>query len=111
MLTDSRQLPPESDGIKLLRYARGKRWLFYHILSFNKIVLDILMEKYHIQVDHNTITQSTLLHNNIPGYDLPALNFMSPSEEPNENQILEENPLIYTYLENVLMHMIDEQDA
>ena len=79
--------------------------------AFNKIVLDVLTEKYHIQVDNNTITQSALLHNDIPGYDLPALDFVSPSEEADENQILEEDPQIYTHLENVLMHMIDEQDA
>ena len=80
--------------------------------AFNKIVLDVLMEKYHKQVDDNTITQSALLHNDIPGYDLPALNFVSPSKEPNKNQILEEeNPQIYTHLENMLVHMIDDQDA
>ena len=80
--------------------------------AFNKIVLDVLMEKYHIQVDDNTITQFALLYNNIPRYDLPALDFVSPSEEPDKNQILdEEDPQIYTHLENVLMHMIDEQDA
>ena len=80
--------------------------------TFNKIILDVLMEKYHIQVDDNTITQSTLLHNGILGYDLPALDFASPSEEPEENQILkEEDPQIYTHLENVLMYMTDEQDA
>ena len=63
-------------------------------------------------MDDNTITQSTLLHNNISGYDLPVLNFVSPSEEPDKNQILkEENPQICTHLENVLVHMIDEQDV
>ena len=90
----------------------AKDGYFTTYYAFNKIVLDILTEKFHMQVDDNTITQSTLLHNDIPGYDLPALNFVSPSEEPDGNQILEEeNPQIYTHLENVLVHMIDEQDA
>ena len=47
---------------------------------FNRIVLDVLMEKFDIQVDEDTITQLMLLHSNIPGYDLPAINFVSPSE-------------------------------
>ena len=45
-------------------------------------------------------------------YDLPALNFVSPSEELDEDHILEEEDTqIYTPLENVIMHIIDEQDA
>ena len=37
---------------------------------------------------------------------------MSPPEEAQENQILEEeDSMIYTHLEKVLIHMIDEQDA
>ena len=75
--------------------------------AFNKIVLDVLMEKFYIQVDDNTITQSAHLHN-----DMPTLDFVSPSKEPIKNQILEEkNPQIYTHLENMLVHMTDEQDA
>ena len=49
--------------------------------SFNRIVLDMLMEKFNIQVDDDTVTQSALLHSDIPGYDLPALDLVSPSEE------------------------------
>ena len=30
-----------------------------------------------MQVDEDTITQSTLLHSDIPGYDLPAIDFVS----------------------------------
>ena len=52
-----------------------------------------------------------LLCSDIPGYDLPALDFMSPSEEAQENHILKEDSMIYTYLEKVVIHMIDEQDA
>ena len=37
---------------------------------------------------------------------------MSPSEEAQEKNILkEEDSMIYTHLEKVLVHMIDEQDA
>ena len=80
--------------------------------AFNKIVLDALMEKFIIQVDDDAITQSVLLHNDIPGYHLPTLDFVSPPEEAQENQILkEEDSKIYTHLEKVLIHMIDEQDA
>ena len=70
----------------------------------------MLTEKFNIQVDDNTVTQSALLHSDIPGYDLPALNFMSPPEEAQENHILEEeDSMIYTHLEKVLIHMIDEK--
>ena len=70
------------------------------------------MEKFDIQVDDNTVTQSMLLHSDIPGYDLPAINFMSPSEEAQESHILEEqDATIYTHLEKVLVHIIDKQDA
>ena len=46
------------------------------------------MEKFDIQVDDDTVTQLTLLHNDIPGYDLPAIDFVSPSEEAQESHIL-----------------------
>ena len=70
------------------------------------------MEKFDIQVDDDTITQLTLLHSDIPGYDLPAINFVSPSEEAQESCLLkEQDAVIYTHLEKVLIHMIDEQDA
>ena len=70
------------------------------------------MEKFNVQVDEDIITQLTLLHSDILGYDLPAINFMSPSEEAQESHILkEQDATIYTHLEKVLVHMIDEQDA
>ena len=54
----------------------------------------------------------TLLHSDIQGYDLPAIDFMSPLEEAQESHILkEEDSMIYSHLEKVLVHMIDEQDA
>ena len=43
--------------------------------SFNKIVLDVITEKFDIQVDENTRTQAALLHDDIPGYDLPTIDF------------------------------------
>ena len=76
--------------------------------SFNKIVLDIITEKFNIQVDENTKTQATLLHDDIPGYDLPTIDFVQTSEDNDEDvSILEEdNSQIY-----VLVHMIDNQQA
>ena len=72
----------------------------------------MLMEKFDIQVDDDTITQSMLLHSSIPGYDLPAIDFVSPLDEAQESHILEEqDATIYTHLEKVLVHMIDEKDA
>ena len=54
----------------------------------------------------------TLLHSDILGYDLPAINFVSPLEEAQESHIPEEeDSTIYTHLGKVLVHMIDEQDA
>ena len=64
--------------------------------------------KFDIQVDDRTITQSTLLHDDIPGYNLLTLEFVSPSVNDDEDLILEEeNPEIYVHLE---IHMIDTQD-
>ena len=42
---------------------------------FNEIVLDVITEKFDIQVDKNTKTQATLLHDDIPGYDLCMIPF------------------------------------
>ena len=90
----------------------AKDGFFTTYYAFNKVVLDVLMEKFNIQVDDDTITQSALLHSDIPGYDLPATDFVSPQEEAQENHILkEEDSMIYTHLEKVLVHMIDEQHA
>ena len=81
--------------------------------SFNKIVLDIITKKLDIQVDENTPPQAALLHDNIPGYDLPTIDFVQTSEDDDEDvSILEEdNPQIYAHLDNVLVHMIDKQEA
>ena len=81
--------------------------------SFNKIVLDIITEKFDIQIDENTRNQATLLHDNIPGYDLPTIDFVNMTTDQDEDvSILEEDNLqIYAYLDNVLVHMIDKQQT
>ena len=77
--------------------------------AFNKIILDVITVKFDIQVDYKTITLSTLSHGNIPGYNLL---FVLPLVNDNEDLILkEENPEIYAYLENILVHMINAQDV
>ena len=79
--------------------------------AFNKIILDVITVKFNIQVDDRTITQSTLLHDDIPGYNLPTLEFVLPPVNDDEDLIpKEENLEIYVHLENVLVHMIDTQD-
>ena len=81
--------------------------------SFNKIVLDVITEKFDIQVDENTKTQAALLHNDIPGHDLPTIDFVQTTTDNDEDvSILEEdNSQIYAHLDNVLVHMIDNQQA
>ena len=81
--------------------------------SFNKIVLGVITENFDIQVDENTKTQATLLHNDIPGYDLPTIDFVQTSTDNDEDvSILEEdNSQIYAHLDNVLVNMIDNQEA
>ena len=81
--------------------------------SFNKIVLDVITEKFDIQVDENTRNQATLLHDDIPGYDLPTIDFVNMTTDLDEDvSILEEdNSRIYPYLDNVLVHMIDKQQT
>ena len=90
--------------------ARDSFFTTYY--AFNKIILDIITVKFDIQVEDRTITQSTLLHDDIPGYNLPTLEFVLPPVNDDEDLILkEENLEIYSYLENVLVHMIDAQDV
>ena len=81
--------------------------------SFNKKILDVITEKFDIQVDENTKTQAALLHNDIPGYDLPTIDFVQTSIDNDEDiSILEEdNSQIYAHLDNVLVHMIDNQQT
>ena len=96
--TNYRDMPEARDGYFTTYY------------TFNKIILDVITVKFDIQVDDRTITQSTLLHDDIPGYNLPTLEFVLPPVNDDEDLILKENPEIYMHLENVLVHMIDTQD-
>ena len=61
-----RDVPEARDGYFTTYYA------------FNKIILDIITVKFDIQVDNRTITQSTLLHDDISGYNLLTLDFVLP---------------------------------
>ena len=81
--------------------------------SFNKIVLDVITEKFDIQVDENTQTKVALLQNDIPGYDLPTIDFVQTTTDNDEDiSILEEdNSQIYAHLDNVLVHIIDNQQT
>ena len=95
--TNYGDMPEARDGYLTTYYA------------FNKIILDVITVKFDIQVDDRTITQSTLPHNDIPGYNLLTLVFVLPPI--NEEFLLkEENPEIYVHLENILVHMINAQD-
>ena len=76
-------------------------------------MLDVITEKFDIQIDKNTRNQATLLHDDIPGYDLPTIDFVNTTTNLDEDgSILEEdNSQIYAYLDNVLVHMIDKQQT
>ena len=89
--------------------ARDSYFTTYY--SFNKIVLDFITEKFNIQVDENTRNQAALLHDDIPGYDLPTIDFVNTTTDQDKDvSILEEdNSQIYAHLNNVLVHMIDKQ--
>ena len=91
--------------------ARDSYFTTYY--SFNKIVLDVITKKFNIQVDENTKTQATLLHNDIPGYDLPTIDFVQTTTDNDEDvsRLEEDNSQIYAHLDNVFVHMIDNQAA
>ena len=80
--------------------------------AFNKIILDVITVKFDIQVDISTITQSALLHDDIPGYNLLTLEFMLPQVDDDKELILKkENLEIYAHLENILVHRNEAQDV
>ena len=91
--------------------ARDSYFTTYY--SFNKIVLDVITEKFDIQVDKNSRNQAALLHDDIPGYDLPTIDFVQTTTDKDEDvSILEEDDSqIYVYLDSVLVHMIDKQQT
>ena len=95
----------------MLQKARDGYFTAYYL--FNKIVLDVITEKFDIQVDENTKTQAALLHDDIPGYDLPTIDFVQTSIDNDEDiSILEEdNSQIYAHFNNVLVHMIDKEET
>ena len=64
--TNCGDMPEARDGYFTTYYA------------FNKIILDVITVKFNIQVDDRTITQPTLLHDDIPGCNLPALELYYP---------------------------------
>ena len=99
--TNCRNAPEARDGYFTTYYP------------FNKIVLDIIIKKFDIQVHGKTRTQATLLHDDIPGYDLPTIDFVQTSKDNDEDiSILEEdNPQIYAHLNSVMVHLIDKQEA
>ena len=111
LMTGNYLLSHTSTNCRNIREARDSYFMTYY--SFNKIVLDIITEKFDIQVDKNTQTQAALLHGNIPGYDLPTLDFVQPSEDDDNDvsRLEEHNSQIYTHLENVLVHMIEKQEV
>ena len=77
--------------------------------AFNKIILDVITVKFDIQVDDKT--QSALLHDDIPGYNLLTLELVLPQDDDDKDLILEEeNPEMYVHLENILVHMNEAQD-
>ena len=96
-------------GNYLLRYTNincgitpeARDGYFTTYYSFNKIVLDVITEKF------------ALLHDDIPGYDLLTIDFVQTTTDNDEDvSILEEDNLqIYTHLANVLVHMIDNQQT
>ena len=91
--------------------ARDGYFTTYYL--FNKIVLDVITKKLDIQVDENTKTQAALLHDDIPGYDLPTIYFVQTTTDKDEDVSIlgEDNSQIYAHLDNVLVHMIDNQEA
>ena len=91
--------------------ARDSYFTTYY--SFNKIVLDVITKKFDIQVEENIRNQAALLHNDIPGYDFPTIDFVQTTTDNDEDvSILEEdNSQIYAHLDNVLVHMIDNQQT
>ena len=65
--------------------ARDSYFTTYY--AFNKIILDVITVKFDIQVDDKTITQSTLLHDDIPGY---TLEFVLPPVDDDKDLIFKE---------------------
>ena len=109
-LTAGNYLLSQTDtNCRYMPEARDSYFTTYY--AFNNVILDIITVKFNVQVDDRTVTQSTLLHDDIPGYNLPTLEFLLPPVNDDEDLIPEEeNQEIYVHLETVLAHMINAQD-
>ena len=91
--------------------ARDSYFTTYY--AFNKIILDVITVKFDIQVDDRTITQSTLLHDDIPGYNLPTLELvLPPVNDDEESTLLHDDIPGYNLptLELVLPPVNDDED-
>ena len=77
-LTAGNYLLSQTDTTNCRDMPEARDSYFTTYYAFNKIILDIITVKFDIQVDDRTITQSTLLRDDIPGYNLPTLEFMLP---------------------------------
>ena len=79
--------------------ARDGYFTTYYL--FNKIVLDVITEKFDIQVDENTKTQAALLHDDIPGYDLPTIDFVQTSKDNDEDVFILEVLEVYLSMQKI----------
>ena len=66
----------------------GRDGYFTTYYVFNKNILEVITVKFDIQVDDRTIRQSTLLHDDIPGYNLQTLEFVLPPVNDDEDLYL-----------------------
>ena len=69
-------------------FPEAKDSYFTTFYAFNKIRLDVITVKFDIQVDDRTITVSTLLHDDIPRYNLLTLEFVLTPVNDDEDLIL-----------------------
>ena len=66
-----------------------------------------MIQKFDVSVVEQTLAESALLHQDVPGYDLPGMDFVDPPEGESEGVILEEDdPSIYV---DILVHMVNDQ--
>ena len=84
--TNCGDMPEARDGFFTTYYA------------FNKITLDVITVKFNIQVYDRTTTQSTLLHDDIPRYNLLTLEFVLSPVNDDEDFILKEENLRFMHI-------------
>ena len=78
----------------------------YYVI--NCIIFDKLEVKFGIDLDDKLKGMLSSLHSDIPFYNLPSMDVYKPTKW--ENVLNKCAPEVYTDLENILIHMIDEQD-